>query len=58
MPWANTKWLVMADSAFSVVQTAEGLCHIGLHFIGVIKTATKHCPWKHLNEVQLNGKGS
>ena len=44
VPWANTKRLVVADSAFSSVQTAEELCRIGLRFIGVIKTATKHFP--------------
>ena len=58
VPWANTKRLVVADSAFSSVQTAEELYRVGLWFIGVIKTATKHFPWKYLNEVQLNGKGS
>ena len=31
VPWANTKRLVVADSAFSSVQTANELHRIGLH---------------------------
>ena len=40
-PWANSDWIVVGDSYFASVQTAQELKEIGLWFVGVVKTATK-----------------
>lgn len=44
MNWKNTWRLVVADSAFSSVDTAIALLRNGLHFIGVVKTAHTKFP--------------
>ena len=42
---------------FHSVQAAEVLVQEGLKFIGVVKTATKMFPMKHLQSVELEGGG-
>ena len=57
-PWANTARTVVADSYFASTQSALRLFHIGLRFIGVIKTATTGYPMAYLGRVELpEGKG-
>lgn len=45
-PWFGTNRLVVADSAFASVATAKALLAYGLHFIGIVKTATAGFPKK------------
>jgi hypothetical protein len=52
-PWCHSDQIVCADSYFSSVKTAEEMQKIGLHFIGVIKTATKHYPMEYLSTQEL-----
>ena len=40
-PWRNTWQTVCADSYFASVPAVDELEKIGLHFIGVVNTATK-----------------
>jgi Transposase IS4 len=40
-PWQHSQRLVAADSFFASVHTAETMMHIGLRFIGVVKSATR-----------------
>ena len=57
IPWAHTNRLICADSHFASVETARELYKLGLKFIGVVKTATRSYPWKHLNAIQLHERG-
>ena len=58
-PFANTDAVVVADSYFASVGAAIRLKEIGLRFIGVVKTATKEYPMRHLASVVLpEGRGS
>ena len=41
-----------ADSYFASVAAAKALKSIGLRFIGVVKTATKEFPLKHLSGIE------
>ena len=49
--------IVVADSFFASEQCAQELFHYGMHFIEVVKTATKGFPIEHLNCIQLNKRG-
>lgn len=42
--WFGSSRLIVADSAFASVATAKALLSFGLHFIGIVKTATKGFP--------------
>jgi Transposase IS4 len=57
LPWASSGRLVCADSYFASVATADALLHIGLKFIGVIKTATKKYPMDWLGRYEFGGRG-
>ena len=58
MPWAQTGRGVCADLYFASVTTAEVLMELGLRFIGVVKTATRKFPMKHLTSLELTeGRG-
>ena len=57
LPWANSDRIVCADSYFASVGAAETLKRIGLRFIGVVKTATKQFPMKHMSEIELENRG-
>ena len=56
-PWTGSGRLVCADSFFASVQAAEVLVQEGLKFIGVVKTATKMFPLKHLQSIELEKRG-
>jgi len=43
-PWADTERMVWADSYFASETAARQLLGMGLHFIGVVKTATRGYP--------------
>ena len=46
------------DSYFASVSSAEEMMQIGIHFIGVVKTATKSIPMKYLSSIELaEGRG-
>ena len=57
LPWINTHRLVCADSYFASVPSAILLHDNGLKFVGVVKTATKKFPMKHLSSVKLKERG-
>ena len=57
LPWANSDRVVVADSYFASVQTAQEMKRVGLRFIGVVKTATKKFPMHQLQSCQLNKRG-
>ena len=44
---------VCADSYFASVTTAQTLMGLGLRFIGVVKSATRKFPMKHLSSLEL-----
>ena len=56
-PWTNTGRLVVGDSAFASVQTATAALERGLHFTGVVKTATRMFPMAHMRGVDLPARG-
>ena len=58
LPWANSERGVCADSYFASVSSAEEMMRIGVSFIGVVKTATKHISMAYLSIIELNeGRG-
>jgi Transposase IS4 len=56
-PWANSDWIVCADSYFASVTAALELKKIGLRFIGVVKTATRRFPMAYLQGLELQKQG-
>ncbi len=52
MPWACTMHTVCTDSHFASVQAAKHLFHLGLRFIGIVKTATHGFPQDELASAQ------
>jgi hypothetical protein len=52
-----SRCIVCADSYFASVATALELKRLGLRFIGVVKTATKRFPLKHLSGLELRDRG-
>ena len=57
LPWSNSDRIVCADSYFASVRAAEILKRIGVRSIGVVKTATKRYPMKHLSQIELENRG-
>ena len=55
--WAHSDQVVCADLYFASVGAAKALLSIGLRFVGVVKTATKAFPLKHLSELELEKRG-
>jgi hypothetical protein len=53
-PWAWTNQVVCADSYFASVGAALELRQIGLGFIGVVMSATKHFPMAYLSRLEFN----
>ena len=50
-PWGGSGRVVVADSAFSSVQTLVQMkSKLGLNFMGMVKTAHRRFPKKFLNE--------
>jgi hypothetical protein len=56
-PWAFSDRLICADSYFASVGAAETLKAMGLRFIGVVKTATRHFPLAYLSNLELENRG-
>ena len=54
-PWQNTWRTVCADSYFASVQAAKALYERGLHFIGVVKNATRMYPISYLANLPMPG---
>ena len=50
--------IVVGDSAFASVKTAHELRKRGLHFIGIVKTATKRFPKERLKNHPFSGRGA
>ena len=57
LPWAKTDCVVVGDSYFASIQATRELYKIGLRFIGVVKTATRDFPYKHLSEHEFSERG-
>ena len=55
--WAQTDRIVVGDSYFASVGTAEALEQAGLRFIGCVKNATVGSPMKKLAETEATGRG-
>lgn len=56
-PWAGTNRHVCADSFFASVEAATLLFKNGLRFTGVVKTATRKFPMRHLGDKTMRGAG-
>jgi hypothetical protein len=56
-PWAGSNRIVCGDSYFASVEAATHLRSLGLHFIGVVKTATRKFPMRYLQHQELEARG-
>ena len=52
-PWHGSGRAISADSAFASVTTALACRKHGLHFTGLVKTATKFYPKGYMDEVEF-----
>ena len=52
-PWVKTDCCVCADSYFASINAVTVMRMMGLHFIGVVKTATKKFPMSYLSNLEL-----
>ena len=52
-PWVRTDHCVCADSYFASVNAVTVMRMMGLHFIGVVKTATKKFQMSYLSNLEL-----
>ena len=52
-PWVRTDCCVCADSYFVSVNAVTVMRTMGLHFIGVVKMATKKFPMSYLSNLEL-----
>ena len=52
-PWVRTDCCVCADSYFASVNAVTVMRMMGLHFIGVVKTATKKFPMSYLSNLEF-----
>jgi hypothetical protein len=57
IPSRNSLHIVCSDSQFAYAPAALLFFRHGLRFIGVIKTATKQYPYKHLHNQVLRERG-
>jgi hypothetical protein len=55
--WKGTGRLVLGDSAFASVTTAVQLRKRGLHFTGIVKTASRMFPKKWCQDVPMDHRG-
>ena len=53
-PWHGSGKIFNADSAFASVKMAEACRKYGLHFTGLVKTATTKFPMKYFNDLEYN----
>ena len=56
-PWHGSGRAVSADSAFASVATAVACRKNGLHFTGLVKTATRMYPKQYIDEVEFQEIG-
>ena len=56
-PWVRTDRCVCVDSYFASVNAVTVMRMMGLHFIGVVKTATKKFPMSYLSNLELVQRG-
>lgn len=56
-PWHHYNRIVCGDSFFASVQTAEVLMQLRLHFVGVVKTATRMFQMHFLSHQELSRRG-
>ena len=56
-PWVRTDRCICADSYFASVNAVTVMRTMGLHFIGVVKTATKKFPMSYLSNLELVQRG-
>ena len=56
-PWVRTDCCVCANSYFMSVNAVTVMRTMGLHFIGVVKTATKKFPMSYLSHLELVQQG-
>ena len=56
-PWVRTDRCVCADSYFASINAVTVMRMMGLHFIGVVKTATKKFPMSYLSNLELVQRG-
>ena len=56
-PWVRTDRCVCADSYFASVNAVTVMRMMGLHFIGVVKMATKKFPMSYLSNFELVQRG-
>ena len=52
-PWVRTDSCVCADSYFASINAVTVMRTMGVHFIGVVKTATKKFPISYLSNLEL-----
>ena len=52
-PWVRTDGCVCADSYFATINAVTVIRTMGLHFIGVVKMATKKFPMSYLSNLEL-----
>lgn len=57
-PWRQSNRIICADSYFASVEAALAMLNIALKVIGVVKTATRGFPMKHLSEIEMPGSGA
>ena len=57
MPWANTDWIVCANSYFTSVPAAEEMWNHGIRFIGVINTSMRQFTMTYLSNIELQNLG-
>ena len=56
-PWHGTGRVINADAAFASVTTAEACCMYGMHFTGLVKTATTKFPMDHFKHHEYKQQG-
>jgi hypothetical protein len=57
MPWALSGRVICGDSFFASVSAAMALKHIGLRFIGVVKTSSRKFPLAYLSSREMVNRG-
>jgi hypothetical protein len=57
MPWVRTGRIVCADSYVASVPAAAELKRLGLHFIEVVKTASRMFPQDYLARLKIFNRG-
>jgi hypothetical protein len=58
LPWQGTRRVVVGDSAFGSVKTARELHKRGLHFTGLVKTASREFPKGWLASYKYPSRGA